>query len=58
MPKINLKAEELYVFKLSGSRVLIAGGSSEIGLSAAKILACCGATVVINGLDRLKLESA
>ena len=46
------------MFELSGIRVLVAGGSSGIGLSAAKLLVRCGATVVVNGRDRNKLESA
>jgi NAD(P)-dependent dehydrogenase (short-subunit alcohol dehydrogenase family) len=45
------------MFDLSGARVLVAGGSSGVGLAAAKLLIRCGATVVVNGRDRSKLES-
>ena len=37
---------------------LVAGRSSGIGLSTAKLLTDCGATVVISARDRLKLEAA
>ena len=46
------------MFELSGARVLVAGGSSGVGLATAKLLVRCGARVVINGRDRSKLESA
>jgi len=46
------------MFDLSGVRVMIAGGSSGIGLSAAKFLIDYGASVIITGRDARKLESA
>jgi NAD(P)-dependent dehydrogenase (short-subunit alcohol dehydrogenase family) len=46
------------MFDLQGNRVLIAGGSSGIGLSAAELLVRSGAQVVINGRDPEKLERA
>lgn len=45
------------MFDLNGTRALIAGGSSGVGLSTAKLLIGCGAAVVVNGRDRSKLDS-
>lgn len=44
------------MFELNGARVLVAGGSSGIGLAVSRLLVRCGARVVINGRDRSKLE--
>lgn len=45
------------MFDLQAARVLIAGGSSGVGLATARLLIECGATVVVNGRNRSKLES-
>lgn len=46
------------LFDLSGSRALITGSSQGIGFALAKGLAEHGASVVLNGRDRAKLEAA
>jgi len=46
------------MFDFKGARVLVAGGSSGVGLATAGLLARCGAHVVINGRDRAKLDAA
>jgi len=46
------------MFDLSDVRVMIAGGSSGIGLSTARFLIDYGASVIITGRDAKKLESA
>src|SRR5690606_21455470 len=43
---------------MQGARVLLTGGSSGVGLAAARMLAEAGATVVISGRDRHRLETA
>ena len=45
------------MFELSGARVLVCGGSSGVGLATAKLLVRCGASVLISGRDRPKLQS-
>jgi gluconate 5-dehydrogenase len=45
-------------FDLSGRRALVSGGSSGLGLAIARGLAQAGATVLINGRDREKLDAA
>jgi short-subunit dehydrogenase len=45
-------------FELGGARVVVAGGSTGIGLATARLLVCCGARVVLIGRDRAKLDAA
>jgi gluconate 5-dehydrogenase len=49
---------EFPLFDLSGKRALVTGSSQGIGLALASGLAQHGASVVLNGRDRLKLEDA
>lgn len=44
------------MFELDAARVVVAGGSSGIGLAASRLLVRCGAEVVVSGRDRSKLE--
>jgi NAD(P)-dependent dehydrogenase (short-subunit alcohol dehydrogenase family) len=46
------------MYEFGGARVLIAGGSSGIGLAAARLLIRCGARVVVCGRDPSKLGAA
>lgn len=46
------------LFDLSGRRVLVTGSSQGIGFALARGLAAHGASVILNGRDRSKLESA
>jgi NAD(P)-dependent dehydrogenase (short-subunit alcohol dehydrogenase family) len=46
------------MFELGGARVVVAGGSSGVGLATARLLVRCGARVVLNGRDRAKLDAA
>ena len=46
------------MFDLTGRRALVTGSSQGIGLALAKGLADAGASVVLNGRDRAKLEAA
>jgi gluconate 5-dehydrogenase len=45
-------------FSLEGRLALVTGGGSGLGLAMARGLAEAGATVVLNGRDRARLESA
>jgi gluconate 5-dehydrogenase len=45
-------------FDLSGRRALVTGGGSGLGLAIARGLMSAGASVVINGRNRLRLEGA
>lgn len=46
------------MFDLGGTRVVVAGGSSGVGLATARLLIRCGARVILNGRDRAKLDVA
>src|SRR5882672_9970317 len=46
------------VFNLAGRVALVTGGGSGLGLAIAKGLATAGATLAINGRDRVKLGAA
>ncbi len=46
------------LFDLTGKRALITGSSQGIGFALAKGLAAAGATIVLNGRDAKKLETA
>ena len=48
----------LSLFDLSGRRALVTGSSQGIGFALAEGLARAGATAVLNGRDRAKLEAA
>lgn len=46
------------MYSFTGNRILIAGGSSGIGLSTAKLLAASGANIIISGRNPEKLKKA
>jgi gluconate 5-dehydrogenase len=46
------------LFDLTGKRALITGSSQGIGFALAKGMAAAGATIVLNGRDRAKLDDA
>ncbi len=46
------------LFDLSGSRALVTGSSQGIGLALAKGLIDHGASVILNGRDKLRLAEA
>ncbi|MEM1389424.1 MAG: SDR family NAD(P)-dependent oxidoreductase, partial [Pseudomonadota bacterium] len=46
------------LFSLNGRRALITGSSQGIGFALAQGLAKAGATIVLNGRDKAKLETA